>query len=88
MLGDRVLVKAIHQQEHTHASGIISLESHAPDVIGTVEQIGSDVQSPDFAVGDTVMFPPSAGQEAAYDGETYIALEVDDILAVFDEQES
>lgn len=88
MLGSRVLVKAINQGEHVTESGLVTLESHAPDVIGTVEQIGEDVQSPDFAIGDTVMFTPSAGQEAAYGGETYIALSVDEILAVFDEKES
>lgn len=88
VLGDRVLIKAINQQEHETASGLLTLESHAPEVIGTVMEIGDGVCHADFNVGNLVVFSPVAGQVMEHDGERFVVLEQDEILAVFDEQES
>jgi len=88
VLGERVLIKAIHQAEHETASGILTVEHHAPDVIGTIEEIGDGVCHADFQVGNLVVFSPVAGQVMDHEGERFVVLEQDEILAVFDEQES
>lgn len=88
VLGERVLIKAINQQEHETASGLYTVEHHAPEVIGTVMEVGDGVCHADFAVGNMVLFSPLAGQVMDHDGERFVVLEQDEILAVFDEQES
>lgn len=88
VLGDRVLVKAINQAEHETASGLLTIEHHAPEVIGTVMELGGDIAYPDFGVGDMVLFSPLAGQAMDHEGERFVVLEQDEILAVFDGKES
>lgn len=82
VLGDRILVEAINQQEHVHASGLISLEAYAPSVLGTVVWAPANG---DVRIDDVVIFPPSAGQEMHHDGKSLLVLQADDILAVYDE---
>lgn len=88
VLGDRVLVEAINQAEHETASGLYIVEHHAPEVIGTVIELGGDIASADFTVGDMVLFSPLSGQVMDHDGKRFVVLEHDEILAVFDGKES
>lgn len=82
-----MLIKAINQAEHETESGLYTVEHHAPEVIGTVMEIGGDI-CPDFQIGDMVLFSPLSGQAMDHDGERFVVLEHDEILAVFDEKES
>ena len=82
MIGSRVLVLAEDQKEHYHESGVIIVESYSPEVIGTVISCG-DVQ--EVKPGDFVLFPPEAGREMTLDGQHYLVLDEDEILAVWDE---
>lgn len=88
VLGDRVLIKAINQAEHETDSGLYTVENHAPEVIGTVMEMGRDLEHADFGVGDLVLFSPLAGQAMDHDGERFVVLEHEEILGVFDEKES
>ena len=83
MIGSRVLVRAEDQQEHRHPSGVIVVESYAPEVIGTVISCG-DVS--EVKPGDVVLFPPQAGAIMDFAGSRYLVLDEDEILAVWDEE--
>ena len=82
MIGSRVLVRAEDQKEHRNPSGVIVVESYAPEVIGTVVACG-DVR--EVKEGDVVLFAPEAGREMDWSGTTYLVLDEDEILAVWDE---
>lgn len=79
VLGDRVLVRTENQQESQTASGLITLEDYAPEVIGTVVACADGL---DVRPEDVVIFAPSAGQLLDHEGERYLVLEHDEILAV------
>lgn len=83
--GARVLIRAEDQKETVRASGLIAVQSYAPDVIGTVEAIGDDVR--EVKAGDVVLFAPEAGQEMDFGGQKYLVLTEDEILAVWDEEQ-
>lgn len=84
MTGSRVLVRTEHQQEHRHASGVIVVESHTPEVLGTVISCG-DVQ--DVKPGDVVLFAPQAGSVMELQGSKYLVLHESEILAVWNEEQ-
>src|SRR5687768_16426888 len=81
--GARVLVKAEDQKEHQAPSGVIMIESYAPEVIGTVISCGdcSEVNP-----GDVVLFSPASGREMELQGSKYLVLDETEILAVWDEE--
>lgn len=77
--GPRVLVEAEDQSITERDSGIVTVEQYLPEVTGVIVAAG-DVR--DVAVGDAVIFPPSAGQVVEWDGRRYLALREDELLAV------
>lgn len=83
MTGSRVLVRAEDQHEHTQKTGLIVVESHAPEVIGTVISCG-DVM--DVRPGDVVLFAPRSGSTMELQGDRYLVLEESEILAVWNEE--
>ena len=80
--GSRVLVKTEDQRQHTNASGIVIIESYAPEVIGTVVAAG---EVREVKEGDVVLFAPESGREMDWSGTKYLVLDEDEILAVWDE---
>ena len=84
MTGDNVLVRTEDQQEHQVQSGVIVVESYAPEVIGTVISCG-DVR--DVKPGDVVLFAPQAGTVMELQGSKYLVLHEDEILAKWDEEQ-
>ena len=90
-LGDRLIVKAIEEEETT-ASGIV-----LPDTAkekpqrgkvfavgqGKVRDDGSR-QQPDVKDGDTILFGKYSGQEIKIEGEEYLILREDEVLAIID----
>lgn len=81
--GSRVLVMAENQAEHTNPSGVIVVESYAPEVIGRVVAVGCEVT--DVEPDDVVLFTPQAGREMEFNGTSYLVLDEDEILAKWDE---
>ncbi len=81
-LGARVLVKALEQESMT-ASGIV-----LPDTAkekpqqGIVEAVGTEEDMmTDLQVGDKVLFAKYSGTEIKQDGDKFLLLNEDDILA-------
>ena len=83
MIGARVLVQTDNQSEYQHPSGVIVVESHSPEVIGTVIACGPDVQT--VKRGDVVLFTAQAGSEMRLGETQTLVMTEDEILAVWDE---
>lgn len=81
MRGNRVLVATEDQSVTEHASGIVIVEDHAPSVMGTIVACG-DVR--DVQIEDVVLFPPEAGQELEHEGQRYLILTEDELIAVLE----
>ena len=81
VIGDRVIVQTEDQSVTERPSGLVTIESYAPNVIGTVIACA---EGPDVKVGDVVIFPPSAGQVLEWNGAEHLVLGADEILAVYE----
>jgi chaperonin GroES len=79
-LGDRVLVKAVVEENKT-ASGII-IPDNAKDKPNRAEVIATGEFVKSIEAGDTVVFGKYAGTELVLEGVEYLILEVKDILGV------
>ncbi len=87
-LGNRVVVK-MSEAEETTKSGIILASSakEKPQIaevveVGPGEEIDGKVQAMHVKKGDRVVMSKYTGTEVKYDGEEYIIVKEDDILAV------
>ena len=89
-LGDRVLIK-MKENEETTKSGIIlaGASKEKPQVaevieVGPGEKIDGELQEMYVKKGDNVYVSKYAGTEVKYDGEEYLIVKQDDILAIVD----
>lgn len=88
-LGDRVVVKVLEAEEKT-ASGIVLPEKakEKPQEgeimsVGTGKVLDNGTRIDlDVKVGDKVIFSKYAGTEVKVDGEEYLIMRQDDILAI------
>ena len=83
-LADRVLVKPAAAEEKT-ASGIIIPDSAKEKPLkGEVLAIGTGTKDEEMVVkvGDTVLYGKYAGTELELDGEKYLIMRQNDILAI------
>ncbi len=89
-LGDRVIIKVLEKEEKT-SSGIVLPDKakekpQEGEVLavgdGRILDDGTRVQM-DVKVGDRVIFSKYAGSEVKLDGEEYLILRQDDILAIY-----
>ena len=89
-LGDRVIVKQ-DEAEEVNASGlIIASANKEKPTRGTVLAVGEgkldkdgNFVKPGVAEGDHVLYSKYGGTEVKVDGEEYLVLRADDIIAVF-----
>ncbi len=88
-LGNRVVIKVLEPEEEKTAGGIVIPES-AQDQPQQAEVIavgpgkfedGEQVE-PEVDEGDKVVFGKYSGSEVEYDGQEYLILDADDILAI------
>jgi co-chaperonin GroES (HSP10) len=84
MTGSRVLVRTEDQKEHQNPSGVIVVESYAPEVIGEVISCGDCTE---VNVGDIVLFAPQSGSVMELQGSRYLVLHEEEILAKWDEEQ-
>ncbi len=90
-LQDRVLLRRVEEEERT-AGGIIIPDTakekpQEGQIIATGKGKVSDdgrITPLDVAAGDRVLFSKYAGTDVTLDGEEYVILREDDILAVTD----
>ena len=89
-LQDRILVKRLDADEEEQVGGIIIPDSakekpHEGEVIavgpGKVTDDG-ERQAPEVNEGDTILFAKYAGTEVKSEGEEYLIMREDDVLAV------
>jgi co-chaperonin GroES (HSP10) len=85
MIGSRVLVRPEDQHEYQQQSGVIVVENYAPENIGTVVACG-DVR--EVKTGDVVLFTSESGRELEWNGETYLVMDEDEILMVWEEDKT
>ncbi len=83
-VGRRVLVKRIEEEEKKK-SGIIvpdtAKEKPQEGIVENVAKVGKDDDPLPVKKGDKILFGKYSGTEIEYDGEEYLILSEDDILA-------
>lgn len=89
-LGDRVLIK-MKEAEETTKSGIILTtgSKEKPQIaevveVGPGEKVEGKIQEMYVKKGDNVYVSKYAGTEVKYEGQDYIIVKQDDILAIVD----
>lgn len=89
-LGDRVLIK-MKEAEETTKSGIILTtgSKEKPQIaevveVGPGEKVDGKLQEMYVKKGDNVYVSKYAGTEVKYEGQDYIIVKQDDILAIID----
>jgi chaperonin GroES len=90
-LHDRLIVHRIDEGEQTVGSIIVPDKAKQKPQRGTVLAVGlgkikedGSRQLPDVKSGDTILFGKYSGQEITIDGEDYLIMREDDVLAILD----
>jgi len=88
-LGDRILVKVQEAEDKTTGGIFLPDSAQEKPQVGEVTQVGSGkrndngtIQAIDLQVGDKVLYSKYAGNELKLNGEEFILLREQDILAV------
>ncbi len=91
-LGDRVVLKVLEQEEKTESGIVLPDKAKERPQEGEVKAVGpgkvldDGTKAPmDVKVGDRVVFSKFAGSEIKVDGEEYLIVRQDDILAVYEQ---
>ena len=86
-LGDRILIKMLKAEETTKSGIILISKTQEKPQIGEVIAVGIGCGSDDKKIvmdikaGDKVITSPSAGTDVKFDGEEYMIIRQNDILA-------
>jgi chaperonin GroES len=87
-LGDRIVVKPLEQEEESISGIIIPDTAKEKPQEGEIIAVGpgrildsGERQAPSVEVGDKVLYGKYAGTEIKYEGEDYLIVREDDILA-------
>lgn len=81
-LGARVLVKVLEPENKTPSGLVLPETAREKPQEGRIEAVGTpDELTYDLKVGDRVLFAKYSGTEIKLDGEDYLILNEDDILA-------
>ncbi len=90
-LHDRILVTRADEMETKHGSIIIPDSAKEKPHQGTVKGVGSGKLSekgerfpPEVKVGDRILYGKYSGSEIKVDGEEYLIVREDEILAILD----
>ena len=88
-LGDRVIIKQADAEEKTASGLLLASASKEKPQRGTVLAVGEgkldkdgNLVKPQVSVGDTVIYAKFGGTTVEYQGQEYVILRADDILAV------
>ena len=82
-LGDRVVIKMVETEETTKSGIILTAAAKEKPQIAEVVAVGPGTKevTMELSVGDRVIMSKYAGTEIKLDGEEYIVLSQNDILA-------
>ena len=90
-LNDKLVVTEIKEENVTSTGIIVAGENYEKPKKGTIVSIGSGqtqkghVRDLGVKAGDVVVFPHYSGTEIIHDGDEYIILNFDDVLASLNE---
>ena len=90
-LGDRVVLKAETEEEQSIGGIVIASNAKEKPTTGEVIAVGNgrildngQRVEPEVKVGQSVVFDKYAGSEVKYEGEEYLVIRENDIIAVID----
>jgi len=90
-LHDRLIIQRLDEGEQTVGSIIVPDSAKEKPQRGKVIAVGQGKvrddgsrQHPDVKGGDTILFGKYSGQEIKIDGEDYLIMREDDVLAILD----
>lgn len=90
-LGDRVVLKVQKEEEQSIGGIIIASNAKEKPTTGEVIAVGNgrildngQRVEPEVKVGQSVVFDKYAGSEVKYEGEEYLVIRENDIIAVID----
>jgi chaperonin GroES len=83
-LADRVLVKPEKSETKTAGGIIIPDTAQEKTQIGSVAAVGDDKEKIKVKVGDKIMHDKYAGSSIKIDGEDYLIVKSEDIIAVIE----
>jgi chaperonin GroES len=83
-LADRVLVKPEKSETKTAGGIIIPDTAQEKTQIGSVAAVGDDKEKIKVKVGDKIMHDKYAGSAIKIDGEDYLIVKGEDIIAVIE----
>lgn len=82
-LGERVIIKVAEVEEKSAGGLVLPSSAKEKQQIGEVIAVGPGIESEDgVAVGDQVIFKAYTGTEVTDLGETFLIIELEDLLAV------
>ena len=91
-LGDRLLVERIEAEEKTAGGIVLPDTAKEKPIQGKVVAVGEGRRSDEGKViplqvkkGDTILFGKYAGAEVKIDGEEYLIMREDDVLAILED---
>ncbi len=82
-LGDRVVIKMVETEETTKSGIILTASAKEKPQVAEVVAVGPGTKevTMELSVGDRVIISKYAGTEIKLDGEEYIVLNQNDVLA-------
>ena len=90
-LGDRVVLKVQKEEEQSIGGIVIASNAKEKPTTGEVIAVGNgrildngQRVEPEVKVGQSVVFVKYAGSEVKYEGEEYLVIRENDIIAVID----
>ena len=90
-LGDRVVLKVQKEEEQSIGGIVIASNAKEKPTTGEVTAVGNgrildngQRVEPEVKVGQSVVFDKYAGSEVKYEGEEYLVIRENDIIAVID----
>ena len=90
-LGDRVILKVQKEEEQSIGGIVIASNAKEKPTTGEVIAVGNgrildngQRVEPEVKVGQSVVFDKYAGSEVKYEGEEYLVIRENDIIAVID----
>lgn len=90
-LGDRVVLKVQKEEEQSIGGIVIASNAREKPTTGEVIAVGNgrildngQRVEPEVKVGQSVVFDKYAGSEVKYEGEEYLVIRENDIIAVID----
>ena len=81
-LGARVLILPVEGESQTPSGILLPETAKEKPQQGIIEAVGTeDEMTTDLKVGDRVLFPKYTGTEIKFEGQTYLLMNEDDVLA-------